>query len=325
MTSLDASILIVSFNTRDRLRNCLEGLKGSQHDARIETIVVDNASNDQSAEMVESEFPEVQLIQSDKNLGFANANNLAAEMAQGRYLILLNPDAVISEGVIERAIERMDANPDVGMAGGRLLGEDGSSQPSARLFPSLLLEFFTLSGLAGKFPKSKVFGAFDRTWADPETSSDVDWVPGAFAIINASLVKEIGLFDPRFFLYYEEVDLCRRIKQHGLRIMYWPELAIMHVGGESSKTLKDQTFSSAGSQLVLWRMRSQALYYRKWHGKWGALAVRLLEQNWHAIRYLRNKQRAPEKSRSSQNTYRLWQQAWTDTQAGQSSPHQPWS
>jgi len=324
MTHPEASVLIVSFNTRDRLRNCLDSLRSVKDSTPLEILVVDNASADQSADMVRCEFPEVRLIRSDRNLGFANANNLAAESANGRYLILLNSDAVLSKGVIERAVARMDQHPEVGMAGGRLSDEQGGLQPSARLFPTLLLEFFTLSGLADRFPRSRLLGAFNRTWANPEVAAEVDWVPGAFAIIRRDVLTDTGLFDPRYFLYYEEVDLCRRIRQQGFRILYWPDLRIMHIGGESSRTLKDQTLSSAGSQLTLWRMRSQALYYRKWHGWLGAFTVRGLEQLWHGLRSLRNRHRSPEKSLESARICRLWNQAWSDTQAGRVSPTQPW-
>ena len=322
MTMPDISVLIVSFNTRERLRACLAAL--AAQDADHETLVVDNASRDGSADLVAAEFPEAKLIRSPVNLGFANANNLALESASGRYLVLLNPDAVMPPSTLSEALRHMEAEPGVGMGGGRLLGPDGDLQPSARMFPSLLNEFLTLSGLAARFPQSRCFGRFDRTWADPLQAAEVDWVPGAFAILRRDLVDRIGLFDPGFFLYYEEVDLCRRIHQAGYRVAYWPDLAITHIGGESSKTVTGLGFSKSGSQLTLWRMRSQLLYYRKWHGRPAAWLVKAMEQGWHALRAFRNRRRDPAKAAESRQVIHTWRQAWQDTQGGAVSPPQPW-
>ena len=322
--AIDISVLIVSFNTRDRLRECLEALRTQTGDIQFETVVVDNASRDGSADMVRTEFPEAMLIRSDVNLGFGNGNNLALQNAQGRYVVLLNSDALLPPDTLSSALVQMEAESKVGMGGGRLLAPDGSWQPSARRFPSLLDEFLTLSGLAARFPQSRFFGRFDRTWADPGLEADIDWVPGAFAIIRRELIDAIGFFDPRFFLYYEEVDLCRRIKAAGFNVHYWPDLKISHIGGESSRTLSEMSFSSAGSQLTLWRIRSQLLFYRKWHGLILAWLVKKLEQGWHGLRSLRNRRRDPGKVNESETIVRLWDQAWRDTQGGVVSPPQPW-
>jgi GT2 family glycosyltransferase len=149
-------------------------------------------------------------------------------------------------------------------------------------------------------------------------------VPGAFVIIRRSLVDNIGLFDPRFFLYYEEVDLCRRIHQAGFKVYYWPDLVIAHIGGASSETVAEQTFSSSGKQLTLWRMRTQIMYYRKWHGLVYSWLVKSLEQNWHALRAWRNASGSPAKAEESRRIVQLWDQAWKDTQGGLHSPPQPW-
>ena len=320
----DISVLIVSFNTRDRLRECLAALQTQTGEVRFETVVLDNASHDGSADMVQAEFPEAILVRSDVNLGFGNGNNLAMQHAQGRYVVLLNSDALVPYPTLSLALAHMETEPTVGMGGGRLLAPDGGWQPSARRFPSLLDEFLVLSGLAARYPRSRFFGRFDRTWADPSVTTDVDWVPGAFAIIRRGLIDSIGFFDPRFFLYYEEVDLCRRIKAAGFAVRYWSDLKISHIGGESSKTLKDMSFTSKGSQLTLWRIRSQLLFYRKWHGLTSAWLVKKLEQGWHGLRALRNRGSDQTKVDESQNLIRLWDQAWRDTDGGAISPPQPW-
>lgn len=323
--SVDVSIFIISFNTCQRLRECLQTLLVATADApSFEVIVVDNASRDGSADRVSSEFPQVKLLRSQTNLGFGNANNLALQHAVGRYVVLLNSDALLKPQILAQAVAAMEANSQVGMAGGKLTAPDGGWQPSARRFPSLLDEFLNLSGLAAKYPHSRFFGRFDRTWADPDEAAEVDWVPGAFAIIRRDLLDRIGFFDPRFFLYYEEVDLCRRIKAAGCTIAYWPDLVITHIGGESSKTLTDMNFASKGSQLTLWRMRSQLLFYRKWHGAVVARMVKLLEQGWHSLRAWRNRGRNEGKRGESVTLVKLWGQAWQDTQGGSVSPPQPW-
>jgi GT2 family glycosyltransferase len=324
MAAPDVSVLVVSFNTRDRLRECLRTLHSQTGAVNFETVLVDNASRDGSADMVAKEFPRVKLIRSKANLGFANANNLALPEASGRYLVLLNPDAALPPDTLERSVRHMEAEPAVGMGGGRLIGADGSLQPSGRLFPSPLNEVLVLSGLAHRFAGSRVFGRADRTWADPLQPADVDWVPGAFAIIPRQLAGELGLFDPRFFLYYEEVDLCRRIRAAGRAVRYWPDLCITHIGGESSKTVTELNLSKSGSQLTLWRMRSQLLYYRKWHGPAGAWVVKSIEQAWHALRAFRNRNRAPAKAEESRDIVATWRQAWIDTDGGRVSPPQPW-
>ncbi|MGD9409268.1 MAG: glycosyltransferase family 2 protein [Thiohalocapsa sp.] len=321
----DLSVIVVSFNTRDLLRDCLQTLYRYAGRLRLQVIVVDNASDDGSADMVAAEFPEILLIRSKVNLGFGPANNRGFEAATGRYIVLLNSDAFVDADTLPRACARMDEEPDTGLAGGRLVGRDGEWQPSARLFPSLLNEFLTISGLSAKHPASRFFGRVDRTWADPDLPADVDWVPGAFTIIRTEALERVGVFDERFFLYYEEVDLCRRIQAAGYRIRYWPDVRVVHIGGESSRTLKRLTFSGSGNQLTLWRMRSQALYYRKHHGLMAAWLSMQLERRWHGLRGLRNRlSGSAEKAEESAVIQTLWRQAWRETEHGRSSPPQPW-
>jgi GT2 family glycosyltransferase len=203
------SIVIVSFNTRDLLRECIGVVRREVGGIVQETIVVDNASRDGSADMVRSQFPEVQLIRSDTNLGFAGANNRAFAIARGSYIVLLNSDAFVEPNALPLSVMHMEANPGVGLGGARLIGRDGSWQPAARMFPSPLNDLLMLSGLAASYPRSRFLGRADRTWADPGKAAAVDWAPGAYSIIRKEVLDRVGYFDDRFFLYYEEVDLCR--------------------------------------------------------------------------------------------------------------------
>jgi GT2 family glycosyltransferase len=328
--SHDASVIIVSFNTKDILRECLEAVERESDGLRIETLVVDNHSSDGSAEMVESEFPRVRVLRSTINLGFGVANNLAIQAAGGRYVILLNSDAFLCPGSLRLAMNQMNLHPQAALGGARLVGRDLSWQPSARMFPSIFGELLVLTGLAAKFPKSRLFGHFDRTWADQLEAAQIDWVPGAFSIIRADVLKRVGLFDPRFFLYCEEVDLCRRIKQAGHQIWYWPDILVVHLGGESSRQIKDLELSSSGStQLVLWRMRSTLLYWRKHHGV-KVWLVKWLELALYRLSYLRNRfssdpqRRYSSRAARSQNLAASMNLAWKETDGGRVSPPCPW-
>jgi GT2 family glycosyltransferase len=321
------SILIVSFNTRDVLRECLQSVLAAIGDLTVETIIVDNCSRDGSADMVRAEFPWVHVVESKENLGFGRANNLAFESARGRYVVLLNSDAFLCADTLSLSLEKMESDPTVGLASGRLVGRDGVLQPSARMFPSPMRQFLVISGLADRFPRSRFFGQADRTWADPMEPAEVDWVPGAYSIIPAKILNEHGFFDPRFFLYYEEVDLCLRIKNAGYKVMYWPEIKVVHVGGESSRQIKTLEMSQSGAQLVSWRMRSTLLYYRKHKGS-HAFVVRWLEATWYTLRAWRNRLRATEEAkcevRNQERLARLMREAWKETDGGKVSPVQPW-
>ena len=324
---IDISLILVSFNTRDVLRESLQSVAREQGSFRLEIFVVDNNSRDGSVEMVEAEFPHVRVIRSEVNLGFGAANNVALEQARGRYIVLLNSDAFLTPDSLRLSVENMDADPSVGLAGGRLVGRDYSWQPSARMFPSIVSDFKVMTGLAAKFPKSRFFGSFDRTWADPMEPAEVDWVPGAYSIIRSEALARVGFFDPEFFLYSEEVDLCRRIQDAGYKIMYWPEIVVIHIGGESSRQIKTLEMSSAGAQLIRWRMRSTLLYYRKHHG-FHAWLAKMLELTLYHVTALRNslsgEPRRKERAQRNRNLARLMHQAWADTQGGRVSPPRPW-
>jgi GT2 family glycosyltransferase len=323
----DLSVIVVSYNTRDILRRCLQYLNECADGLSLEVIVVDNASRDGSVEMLEGDYPEARVIRSEINLGFAAANNRAMEIAQGRYILLLNSDAFLRPGALRLAIDHMDREPEVGLGGGRLVWEDQSWQPSARSFPSVLNDFLILSGLASRFPHSRFFGRPEFTWADPMKAAEVDWVPGAFVIIRPEVLAQTGLFDEAFFLYYEEVDLCRRIKALGYKIAYWPDILIVHLGGESSKTIRGAVLSIFGSQVTLWSVRSKFLYYRKHHGV-GAQIGRLVDTCWHRLRLLRNSfsdhEARRRKAGDSRTVLKLMQRAWADTNGGRVSPPRPW-
>jgi N-acetylglucosaminyl-diphospho-decaprenol L-rhamnosyltransferase len=322
---MDLSILIVTYNSAKLIGRLLDHLARELQVMSAEVIVLDNASRDGTATLVARSYPWVKLIASPDNLGFAAGNNLAARHASGRYLLLLNPDAIPDIGSLKLGLGMLGETADVGLAGGELIGADGSRQPSARMFPTLRDEFFTLSGLAARFPQSAFFARLDRRWADPDKDALVDWIPGAFVFIPTDVFKRLSGFDERFFMYYEEVDLCRRMQQAGLKICYWPRLKAMHIGGESAKTVQSARVSKAGSQLESWRMRSGQLYYRKHHGVWGAAGLHWIEWSWHKLRAIKaSLSGKTDKAQDFQTHCQQLNEAWRDTQAGQVSPARPW-
>jgi len=268
------------------------------------------------------------LIENKTNLGFAAANNQAYELATGQYVILLNPDAYIKPGALENGVAFMEEHPRCGLCGGRLVNLDGDLDPSARRFPNSLYKFFTLSGLSDKFAASRIFGRGDFKYFDHNSVQEVDWVPGTFTIYRRRMLTQTGLFDERFFIYYEETDLCLRAKRNGWKVFFVPDAQVVHVGGGSARTRKDQKFDKGGSQVLKFRMRSEYLYFRKNNGFLSVMANAGVEIGWHALRYVanlrpggenRSLKRAESAGFVSQGLQALW-----DTRMGRFSPPIPW-
>lgn len=310
-TDPDISIIIVSYNANDCLYNCLLRLEQAKNSSFFEIIVVDNDSKDGSADMVHAQFPDIKLIKNLNNDGFGAANNLGAEKAIGKFLVFLNPDAFLTPNALSLALQKMKENPKIGIGGARLTDLQGRHQPSARSFPSVADDLFLLSGLADRYSKAR---------SSKDQSGEVDWITGAFMIISKALFRKAEGFDERFFLYYEEVDLCRKVKDLGYQVWYWPDVAVQHIGGISSEQIS--------AKRTMWRMRSALLYYRKYHGFLGAYFLKQMEQNWHRLRILRNRlfptAASPQKIEESALIIHLMDQAWKDTHGGTTSPSKPW-
>lgn len=262
------SIIIVSFNTADVLDKCLRSVRRSTVYGRIQVIVIDNTSRDGSADLVEMQFPEVRLVRNPCNAGFAKACNQGIAVAKGRYILLLNSDVEVQADTLEKMLDFMDAHTAVGVAGCKLKNADGSTQASVRDFPSLRGEFFGALLLDRLFPSHPVIGSYlkqNLTW---ETNTEVDQVSGAFFMVRREAVEKAGLLDERFFMYYEEVDWCLRIKQAGWKIMYVAEPWALHLGGTSAQQFKAFSYVEAA--------RSNILYFRKHFGTTITFLVQLL-------------------------------------------------
>jgi N-acetylglucosaminyl-diphospho-decaprenol L-rhamnosyltransferase len=233
---LDLSIVIVNFNVRDLLRDCLESLRPDLAHLRAEVWVVDNASKDGSTAMVASEFPWVKLIASSWNRGYGAANNLAIRQARGRYILTLNPDTKLPPGALLAAIAEMNAHPDIGALGAKLIRADGTlDRACRRTFPSPEVAFCRLSGLAKLFPKHPRFARYNLLNVDEDCPLDVDSVCGAFMLVRREVVERVGMFDEAFRMYGEDLDWAYRIKEAGWRVRYHPQVVVLHYKGQSSK------------------------------------------------------------------------------------------
>lgn len=233
-------------------------VKQSLPQLNIEIFVIDNASKDGSAEMIRQEFPEIHLIINKTNVGFGRANNQALPFVHGRYILLLNTDAFVDPDTIQKTVDFMESNPKTGILGVRLLGRDGVLQPSCRYFPTPINSFLFRTGLNKLFTSVKMVD--DMTW-DHDQVRDCDWVPGCYYLIRKDVIDQVGLFDPRYFLYSEEVDHCFSAKNAGWNVTYFPYASVVHIGGESAKT--DNKISSVSRQVSALQIESELLYFRK--------------------------------------------------------------
>jgi len=236
------SIVIVNYKVPYCLIEALHSLRLSALYDRCEIIVIDNASGDGSREIVASKFEDahlIQWIQLKTNIGFGKACNIGVEAARGEYLLLLNPDTVISANTLSDAVEFMEAHPKAGLMGPKILNPDGSLQLSCRRsIPTPAVAFYYFAGLSYLFPKSKRFGRYHLTYMDEDTMAQVDVISGSFMFMRRLLFKEIGGFDKRFFMYGEDIDLCYRITHAGREVWYYPQIKIVHQKGKSSSKRK---------------------------------------------------------------------------------------
>ncbi len=283
----DVSIVIVSFNTRDMTRDCINCVIRNASNVTYEIIAVDNASKDGSADMIEREFPDIKLIRLHENMGFAGGNRPGMKAAAGRYILLLNSDAFIEEETLKKTITYMDKNPETGILGCKLVNTDRTMQPSARMLPGPLNKLLTMSGLSDRYSKSRFFGRVDFSWWDHSTPKSVGWVVGAFFLIRRETMEDIGYLDDRYFLYFEEVDYCLTAKRSGWDVVFYPYTEVIHLGGQSAE--KSETgFSENGRQILTIRLSSELKYYIKFYG-WCYAALSLAtEFFWNILIFTKN-------------------------------------
>jgi GT2 family glycosyltransferase len=235
---MDLSIIIVTWNSQEYIRNCLDSIFLSGGNFTSEVIVVDNGSSDQTAEIVEEFYPQVNLIQNKTNLGYAKANNQGLEEAKGEYILLLNPDTQVLEDALFLMYELMEQNPKVGALGPKLLNPDKSVQPSCREFPTFSTLVWEFSGLSRLFPRSKTFGRWRMGYFDFDKAREVDQPMGSCLMLRKETLENVGIFDENFEIFFNDVDLCYRIKKSGWKIYFYPEAKVIHHKGASTRKAK---------------------------------------------------------------------------------------
>ncbi|ERI94312.1 glycosyltransferase, group 2 family protein [Clostridiales bacterium oral taxon 876 str. F0540] len=234
---MDLSIIIVSYNTIELLRNCLKSIYENTRNLEYEVWVVDNQSKDGSPNMVEAEFPQTKLIRNTINGGFSQANNLAINQCkESRYILILNPDTIVPQATLEETVSFMDGHQNIGCIGCKVVKPDGSlDRACKRGFPSPWNSLTYLLKLDRIFPNSKLFGGYNATYIDENQESEIDSLVGAFMMLRQQTIQGVGLLDDTFFMYGEDIDWCYRIKQAGWKNYYYPKVKIIHYKGESSK------------------------------------------------------------------------------------------
>ena len=264
----DLSIIIVSWNVADLLAACLDSIFSTlakQTGLQAEIIVVDSASSDHTVTLLRERYPQVKLLAQNQNLGFSRCNNIGMAQAEGRYLLLLNPDTEVVENALVQMVAYLDDHPAVGIVGPHTRNTDGTTQSTRRRFPTVPLAFFESTWLQPYAPKSLLDHYYIRDAADTATV-DVDWVQGSALMARREVYDQIGGLDEGYVMYSEEMDWCKRAKQAGWQVVYLGTASIIHHGGKSS----DQVTANRH----IYFQESKLRYFRKYHGVVVAYALR---------------------------------------------------
>ncbi len=255
MPDFDLSITICSWNTCEDLRACLASLRAVRDEGSFEVIVVENNSEDDSAQMVREEFPEVRLLEQTRNLGFTGGHNVALAARRGRHAALLNSDTIVHPGALATLVAFLEEHSDVGVVGPKLLNVDGSLQYSCRRFPNPVAAAFRNTPLGKLFPKNRFTRDYLMTDWDHDRSREVDWVSGAAMFLHENALEKVGTLDPDYYMFCEDTDYCFRTWRAGLKVMYLPSARITHAIGRST----DQ----APNRMVVRFHRSMLRFYGK--------------------------------------------------------------
>ena len=305
---LDLAIVIVNYNVRDLLRRCLASVYASEGDFSYQVCVVDNASEDGSTGVVTEEFPQSQLIANEVNVGYPAANNMGlramgdweqegraavasspdldSSLAPARYALLLNADTELPATALAEMVAFMDEHPKAGAAGPKLVMPNGQLDLACRRsFPSPEVIAYRITFLSKIFPRSRRFGRYNLTFLDPDMLTEVDSVVGAFMMVRAEAIAQVGLLDERFFMYAEDLDWAKRIKEAGWKIYYNPAVSVCHVKRASSRQFKRSRLEFERASLRFYRKHYQASTPRWLHGLiLAALAIRGGRPLWQEIR-----------------------------------------
>ena len=261
------SVIVVSWNTRDLLERCLSSVYATAGKLDLQVVVIDNGSSDGTLEMIASRFSQVVLIASERNLGFARANNLGIDRAVGDYLLLLNADAELIGSALSDLVAYAEEDRRAGIVGPKLLNPDGTVQSSRRRFPTAVTAFLESTVLQRWFPNHPALRAYYVLDRDDDDIQEVDWLVGACMLVRAEAARAAGPLDEGYFMYSEELDWCHRFAKEGWKVVYYPSAGVLHHGGQSS------------DQAVFFRhtrfQHSKCRYFERYHGPLFAEGLRL--------------------------------------------------
>jgi N-acetylglucosaminyl-diphospho-decaprenol L-rhamnosyltransferase len=257
---VDLSCIIVNYYSSASLKNCFESVYQTLRKISFEVILVDNSQNDPGMASLKEAYPQVRVIQNVTNVGFAKANNQAALSAQGKTLLFLNPDTILADQAIEDMVAQLESNPDIGALGPKVLNTDGSLQYSCRRFPTLMTGVFNRYSLLSRwFPDNPYTVQYLMKDYNHDENREVDWLSGCCLMVPRAVFEKAGGFDEHYFLFNEDIDLCRAIGQNGFKVMYFPLAKITHHVSTSN--------SRVPARIIIKRHRGMKHYYGKHHGK----------------------------------------------------------
>jgi len=274
---MDISVVIVGWNAKHYLELCLQSFAEAPPQRSMEILVVDNASADGTAEMIETRFPHVRLIRSAVNLGFSKGNNVAIRQCRGRYIALVNPDVIVFPGCFDALADFLDEHPKVGNVGPRVFNPDMTQQSTCRRFPNLWNNFCDAAGLASAFKGSRFFAGEHMFYFSHDRILAVDVLVGCFSMIRRETFDAVGLLDEDLFMYGDDVDWCRRCWNAGWQVVFFPGARAIHDRGKITAPYP--------VRFALAQQRSIIHYWRKHHGFWGVLGIRSIMFLNHFLRY----------------------------------------
>jgi GT2 family glycosyltransferase len=277
ITPVDISVVIVAWNAKHYLELCLESLAKAPPQRSIEVLVVDNASADGSAEMIAAKFPWVKLIESKENLGFSKGNNVAIRQCRGRYIALVNPDVVVFPGCLDTLADFLDQNPKVADVGPRVFNPDMTQQSTCRRFPTVWNNFCTATHLATIFKGRRFFAGEHMFYFPHDRTLMVDVIVGCFSMIRRAAFDEVGLLDEDLFMYGDDVDWCRRARNAGWEVVFYPHARAIHDRGKTTAPFP--------VRFAVAQQRSVLHYWRKHHTLLGVLGIRAIMLFHHFLRY----------------------------------------
>jgi GT2 family glycosyltransferase len=291
------SVIIVSWNAKAYLLECLESIRRQSMSGELEVIVVDNASSDGSPQAVRHNFPAVKLICNGGNDGFARGNNIGIGASTGDYLFLINSDVVVSEGCFEKLTRHMDAHPEIGILGPKIVGSHGEVQRSTMGYPSLWNALCRALALDSLFPRSRLFGAYMMTFSNHDVTRSAEVINGCFWVVRRSAMEQVGLLDERFFMYGEDVDWCKRFNDSNWKVVFFSEAEVLHYGGASS--------ANAPVKFEIEMLRANYQYWVKHHARAAAGMFLLISLFHHAARVVSELAAYPLRQSRSVSIYKI--------------------